>query len=239
MKKIGLSLIALLFAVVLLGQRTFNDPNAEVRNVSNFKGVRVATGIQLVLTQGETEAVAISAGSEEAKGRVVTEVEDGVLKIYIETKGLVLNFKKFKKPVKAWVSIKTVEKLAVSSGARMEIEGTVKADVLDLKVTSGSEFKGKIDVSLLNIDQGSGSDAWISGVAQKITASAGSGSELHAYDLITEKADVKVNSGASVQLTVNKEINATAGSGGEVSYKGNAEKRDVRTNSGGSVTHSK
>ncbi|NML20998.1 DUF2807 domain-containing protein [Pseudoflavitalea sp. G-6-1-2] len=239
MKKIGLSIAALLFTVVLLGQRTFNDPNAEVREVSNFKGVRVSTGIQLILTQGDTEACAVSVPEEEWRKKVITQVEDGILKIFVEHTGVTIRFKKFRKPIKAYVSIKTVEKLVASAGASMEIDGTVKSDALDLKVASGADFKGNIEVAFLKAESESGADVKISGVASKVDISGGSGSDFHGYDLITEKANVKVNSGASVKLTVNKEISATAGSGGDVLYKGNAVRTSVHTNSGGSVTNTK
>lgn len=239
MKKFGLSIAALLFTVVLLGQRTFNDPNAEVRNVSNFKGVRVSSGIQLVLTQGDTEACAVSVPEEEWKSKVITQVEDGILKIFVEHTGINSWFKKFKKPIKAYVSIKTVEKLVASAGASMEVEGTVRSEALDLKVASGADFKGNIDVAYLKAENESGGNVKISGTAQKAEVKGGSGSDFHGYDLITEKADIKVNSGASVKLTVNKEISATAGSGGDVTYKGNAARTAVHTNSGGSVSNKK
>ena len=56
MKNIFTTFFSLLIGVSLLAQSTFNDPNAEVRDVKGFHGIKVATGIQLVLTQGSTEA---------------------------------------------------------------------------------------------------------------------------------------------------------------------------------------
>lgn len=239
MKRIGLSLVALLFTVILLGQKTFNDPNAEVRDVKGFKGVNVATGIQLYITQDETEAVAISAETAEMKAKVKTVVQDGVLRIYIDNSGLDFKFKRLRKSVKAYVSIATVEKLGVSSGAVMQVEGTIKADKLELNAHSGGTFKGKVEVAALVVDHESGSMVKISGSAARVSVSGSSGSDFSGYDLITEKASVKVSSGASVKLTINKEVTAKASSGGELVYKGNATRNDVSTSSGGSVRNSK
>lgn len=239
MKKIGLSLAALLFTVVLLGQKTFNDPNAEVRDVKGFKGVNVATGIQLYLTQDATEAVAISAETAEARERVKTIVQDGVLRIFFENTGLKFKFKYLKKQVKAYVSIATVEKLGVSSGATMQVEGTIKADKLVLEAHSGGTFKGDVEAAALEVEHESGSVVKIAGSAARISVDGSSGSDFSGYGLVTEKATVKVSSGASVKLTINKELTATASSGGELVYKGNAARSNVTSNSGGSVRNSK
>ena len=53
--------LALFFPALLMAQKEINDPNAEARNVKGFHAVKVSTGIQLVLTQGTSEAVAVSA----------------------------------------------------------------------------------------------------------------------------------------------------------------------------------
>ncbi|WP_127130244.1 head GIN domain-containing protein [Pseudoflavitalea rhizosphaerae] len=239
MKRIGLSLAALLFTVVLLGQKTFNDPNAEVRDVKGFKGVNVATGIQLYITQDANEAVAISAESAEARQRVKTIVQDGVLRIFFENTGLKFKFKYLKKQVKAYVSIATVEKLGVSSGAVMQVEGAIKSDKLELDVQSGGTFKGNVEAASLDVENSSGAVVKIAGTAGRIAVDGSSGSDLSGYGLVTEKATVKVSSGASVKLTINKEVTAKASSGGELVYKGSAARSDVNTSSGGSVRNSK
>lgn len=239
MKRIGLSLAALLFAVVLLGQKTFNDPNAELRDVKGFKGVNVATGIQLYLTQDPSEAVAISAETPEARARVKTIVQNGVLRIFFENTGFNFKIKYLKKNVKAYVSIATVEKLEVSSGAMMQIEGTVKSDKLELEAHSGGTFKGNVDAAFLDVELASGSVVKIEGSAAKIALDGSSGSDFSGYGLITEKANVKVSSGASVKLTINKEVGAQVSSGGELVYKGGAARTEVHTSSGGSVRSSK
>jgi hypothetical protein len=56
MKKIILFfLMAAGFISPAFSQRTITDDNAEKRNVGNFHGIDVATGIKLILTYGETE----------------------------------------------------------------------------------------------------------------------------------------------------------------------------------------
>src|SRR6185503_14450751 len=70
----------------LLSQKTISDPNAEKRNVSGFHGINVGTGIKLILTEGKTEDVVVSADKIEHRDKIVTEVKGGILKIYYENK---------------------------------------------------------------------------------------------------------------------------------------------------------
>ena len=85
MKQIVLSTALMLAGVLAFAQNTkiINDPNAQKRNVGEFHGVQVGGGIELFLSQGTEEAVAVSANDPEIRDRIVTEVRDGVLHIHL------------------------------------------------------------------------------------------------------------------------------------------------------------
>src|SRR5688572_24294295 len=109
MKRIFLSLLfAAGFSGILFAQKTINDANAEKRNVGSFHGVEVATGIKLVLTQGNAEEVAVSASTTEYRDNIITKVENGILKIHYNYE-LKINRNKEKKELKAYVSYKTLD----------------------------------------------------------------------------------------------------------------------------------
>ena len=77
-------LIVLALCISLNAQKTINDPNAQVRSVSGYHGVAVSGSIELFLTQGNEESVVISADDTNLRDKVITEVDDGVLRIYLE-----------------------------------------------------------------------------------------------------------------------------------------------------------
>src|SRR5215210_1554209 len=91
MKKIFPLLSLLCITAFAFGQKTINDPNAEVRKVSSFTGVSVSGGIDLYLSQGD-EAVVVSAAKSEWRDKIKTEVVDGILKIGYDSKlGISIN----------------------------------------------------------------------------------------------------------------------------------------------------
>jgi hypothetical protein len=237
MKKILLSFLLIGTAVTAISQKTINDPNAEKRNVSGYHAIEVGGGIDLFLSQGD-EAVAVSASETRFRDKIVTEVVDGVLKIRYEyEKGLniQINGGGVKKKLKAYVSYKQLDKLRASGGSDVQIEGTLKAAKLDLSVSGGSDFNGKVDVDDLKAGASGGSDVHISGSAKKVDIHASGGSDFRGFDLVVENCTVDASGGSDISITANKELNVETSGGSDVHYKGTAVITNVKTSGGGSV----
>jgi len=235
MKKLLLSLITFLsLAVVAQDSKLIVDANATVRTLnSSFTGITVSSGIELYLTQGNEESIAVSASDEKFMDRFKTEVENGVLKIWYDNKGV--TWRSENKKLKAYVSFKTLNKLHGSSGCEVILKGSINAENLDMKFTSGSGFEGQVNAKQLTVQQNSGSEMNISGKADKITVEASSGAEFKGHDFAVEFCDAQASSGATVKISISKELNAKASSGGSIRYNGTALIRDISISSGGIV----
>lgn len=236
MKKFTVALLSLFFSVALLAQSAINDPNVQKREVKGFNAVKVSHGIELILTQGSEEAVAVSAAVTEDRDKIKTVVENGVLRIFYDHDSWKFWKNKGNKKLKAYVSIINIKGVDASSGSSVKVEGVLKSSDLDIEVSSGASFTGKVDAAKLNVDQSSGSVMNIAGTAGLLKVEGSSGSVFHGYELTVENGDADTSSGAVVQLTVKKELSAEASSGGSISYKGEGVIRTVKTSSGGSVS---
>ncbi len=233
MKKHGLLSLLLISFLGAFSQQTINDPSAEVRDAKGFHAIKVSSGIELLITQSNTEAVAVSASSTDYRDRIITKVENGVLKISFNNNPFRSGSNK---RLKAYVSFVKLDGLEVSSGASAKTDNEIKSPNLDLDVSSGATFNGKVEVNTLNVDQSSGSVIHISGAAGNLDVSGNSGSVFHGFDLTADNCSAETSSGSGVQVTVNKELTVEASSGGSVSYKGSGVIKSIRTSSGGSVS---
>ncbi len=237
MKKLFLAfLLVTSSCLCLFAQKTVNAPNAEKRAVSGFHGIEVATGIELTLTRGNAEEVAVSAANTEFRDKIVTKVENGILKIHYETKTGSINKKKETKDLKAWVSYKTLDKLYATTGAEVRIEGVLEANDLDMKANTGAEITGKVEVGSLKLDQSTGSKVNLTGKAGKLEAEGSTGSKFNGDEMSTTTCEVRVNTGARISVNAEKELQVKASTGGNVRYRGNAGIREIRTSTGGSVS---
>ena len=238
MQKMILLLAAYFTLSAAIAQKTvIKDPNAVLRTVGDFHAIHVSTGIRLFLTQGSEKAVAVSATTPEYRERIQTEVRNGVLHIYYDTeKWKWLDF--HGKELQVYVSCTTLDGLEASSGAKVEVDGTLKTGTFTMAFTSGSKFSGKVEATDLRIEQNSGAQSTIAGAAAHLKASATSGSHLHGFDLMAGECDVNANSGGSIDISVEKEMEVSAHSGGRIRYQGNGVIKEVHTSSGGSVKKS-
>lgn len=217
-------------------QKTINDANAEKRTVGSFHGIDVATGIELTLTKGTTEEVAVSASEAQFRDKIVTEVRNGILRIHYETKSGAINKKNESKRLRAYVSYKSLDLLHVSTGAEANIDGVLEATTFELKANTGGLVKAEINIGTLTVDQNTGSKITLTGKVDKLEAEGDTGSKFMGENLVTNTCFVKMSTGAGIHISVDKELNVKADTGGYIKYKGNAGIREIKTNTGGYVS---
>lgn len=237
MKKPFLSLLLVAGLITTsFAQKTINDANAEKRTVGSFHGIDVATGIELTLTKGTTEEVAVSASEIEYRDKIVTEVVNGILKIHYETKTGAINKKNESKHLRAYVSYKSLDLLHVTTGAEANVDGVLEATTFELKANTGGLVKAEMNIGTLTVDQNTGSKITLTGKVDKLEAEGDTGSKFMGENLTTNTCVVEMSTGAGIYISVEKELNVKADTGGYIKYKGNAGIREIKTNTGGYVS---
>jgi hypothetical protein len=105
-----------------------------------------------------------------------------------------------------------------------------------MNVNTGATMKGEINIGDLDVDQNNGSIVTLTGDAGKLNVDGDTGSMFEGIDLKANNCNVTASTGAGVYITVSKELNVKANTGGFVKYKGDAGIREIKTNTGGSVS---
>jgi hypothetical protein len=218
----ALSAVFAVMGLLSFGQtgKVINDRNAEKREVKGFHAISISSGIDLYLSQGNEEGVAVSSSDPSTQRRIRTEVVDGVLKIYLDTEGSHWGWSN--RNMKAYVSFKELNELRASGGSDVYAEDGIKAEKLAIHLSGGSDLKAKTNVGTLAITATGGSDVYISGTAASLSVEATGGSDLHGFDLVTDVCNVTATGGSDIKIGVNKELNVTASGGSDVYYKGTA-----------------
>jgi hypothetical protein len=215
-------------------QTTFNDLNAEKRTVGSFHGVEVSTGIALYLGEGQSEDVAVSASTPEFRNKIITKVEDGILKIYYENKNA-FNTKRVNKELKAYVSYKTLDKLEATTGADIHFTGALNVPVISMTASTGGNIQGEIKSDRLSIHQSTGSNIQLNGSVQTMDAEGSTGSHFRGQELKAASCKANVSTGAHIELNAEKELTVTASTGGVIRYKGEAGAKSISKSTGGKI----
>jgi hypothetical protein len=231
MKKI-LFCCCLLSSLLSFAQKTIYDANAVLREGKGYEAIEVSDGIDLFISYGE-EAIAVSASETKYRDKIKTVVQNGILKISYDEKGISWNTKR---NLKAYVSFKKLTALAASGGSDINVDGSIKGNELTIEISGGCDFKGRVDVNKLTIDQSGGSDVNISGTASKVSISASGGSDFNGSSLITDFCDADASGGSDVEITANKEITAKASGASDISYKGAASLIESKSSGASNVS---
>ncbi len=201
---------------------------SEERKAGYFNAVKVSSGIDVYLTQGQKESITVEA-DDNIHEYIVTEVRDNTLKVY--SKAIIRKAE----AKKVYVTIKDVEKISASSAGDVYGETLIKADKLSLSASSAGDIKLKVEVTRLKCRISSSGDIDLEGVADELEADLSSAGDLKAYDLITRIADVSTSSAGDAWITVTEKLRARASSAGDIYYKGNPQQVDAHSSSAGGI----
>jgi Putative auto-transporter adhesin, head GIN domain len=235
MKKI-IMLMAVLPICALVMAQQINDPNAEVRDVKNFTGIKISSAFDVYLNQSNVDAVAVSASEQKYRDRIKVSVENGILSVgYDNEKGGWKGWNNDKTKLKVYISFKQLNSLKVSGACDVKAAGTIKSDELSINF-SGDLKDVKLDVNKLNIELTGASDVSITGRATNLKLSCTGASDFKGYELATDYSDVSATGASSIKITVNKELSVRATGASDVHYKGAGMIREVKSTGASSVS---
>lgn len=220
MKKIFAGILTMVIVSGVAAQKTIvNDANAEKREVPSFSGISVSSAINIYISQGDEDGIAVSASEIKYRDRIKTEVKNGVLSISYSNEGM--HWATGNKKLKAYISFKNINKLTASGACDVFVNGVLKADKLDLRLSGASDMKGAVDIESLDASISGASDMTISGKIGSLHIEANGASDLKNYDLVVQSCDAEASGASDIRITVEKELNARASGASDIIIRGN------------------
>jgi hypothetical protein len=219
------SLIFSLFTLLAMAQES------EVRNVGSFSGIKAAEGIDVYLKKGDKESVKVEVTGTRISN-VITEISGSYLKIHMREGNYRNN------DVDVYVTYVNLEKLSCSSAANVFSEEVIRADELEMSVSSAGSIDIKLEAGEVEVDASSSGEAELQGKVRFLRIDVSSAGEVDAYDLEAEKVSVNASSAGTAKVNAVKELEAEASSAGSIRYRGNPARSITNASSGGSVKKS-
>jgi hypothetical protein len=218
-------------------------------NVADFQGIEVSGGFDVILVQGNTEELTLSA-QENLFEYIVAKVDHGVLKIYTENNVWPT------KPMKARIVFKSINSLRVSGGGDVTCETPVNVPNLDVNISGGGDFSTVVNTGELGCHISGGGDATINGSMKNLDLELSGGGDINSEasaemiscqisgggdfsfkgrDKVTE-ASVNITGGGDLDLNLNVEkIKCSVSGGGDATLSGEASELELVLNGGGDV----
>ena len=220
------------FIVIILtmsGMLSAFAQQSETRNIGPFSGVKASEGIDVYLKSGDKEAVKVEVSGSVTLSDVLTEISGSYLKIHMK-EGNHRNI-----DVKVYVTYVKLDKLSASSAGSIYSDGKIKSGSMEISASSAGVIEIAVESDELSASSSSAGDIEITGKVRSLVAESSSAGQIDADELEAESVEVEASSGGSAKVFVTKKLDANASSGGSVRYRGNPEKSNTESSSGGSV----
>jgi len=218
MQKVFFSLLLIIAGFTVNAQNVVHDENAQVRTVASFSKIEISSAINLYLSQGTTQGVAVSSEDPNAISKIRTEVKNDVLKIYVEN-GAWNGWNWGNKHLRAYVTFTTLEKLDASGACSVELTDPITVGNFNLELSGASNMKGTITGQDINFELSGASNAKINFTANAFAISQ-SGASNFKGNMTSEKADFDLT-GASVTEVEGTTASLIISAGGASNFKGN------------------
>lgn len=237
MKNLILKSIVFIFVVVLsigAGYAQKVKGNGKViektRNVGNFDGVGVSGSFDVFLVKGQEGKIEITV-EENLEPYLITEVKDGTLKIKWK-KGV--NIRTTKNTVLT-VHFNDLSGLALAGSGDIIGKDKIVTENLGLAIAGSGDIKISTDAKKIGAAISGSGDMKLSGTSTHFDAKVAGSGDIDAYDLVTDKAELKISGSGSIGTNVEKEIIARISGSGDIKYKGNPPIEDVKVSGSGTI----
>ena len=195
----------------------------EDRHLSGFNAVGLGGSFDVYITQGSTESVKVEA-PENILSHIITEVDNGVLKIYNKNDSfhwgdLFGNHQK----IAVYVVAKDLNAISVSGSGDIFFKEGIRTNTLRLKVSGSGDMIGRVEVRSLETGISGSGDVKISGRADNSAVSVSGSGDFEGRGLITENTTVRVSGSGDASINASGSISAAISGSGDVRYTGGAK----------------
>ena len=209
----------------------------EDRHLTGFHAVDVGGSFDVYITQGSSESVKVEA-PDEIISHIITEVDNGVLKIYNKNDrnfhwgDLFGNHKK----VVVYVVAKDLNAIAVSGSGDVYFKEGIRTNSLKLKVSGSGDMYGRVEVKNLESGISGSGDVKLVGRAESSAVSVSGSGDFEARGLVTVNTLVHVSGSGDASVNASGSISASVSGSGDVRYTGGAKSVSSSKSGSGDVS---
>jgi hypothetical protein len=219
MKKFFLIAVAstlLLASCITGGTRGSGHVISKQFNETGFKNIDISSVMKVYLKQGD-------------KYEVKVEAEDNILDLMEVTKDgdkLEIGFRNSisvspTKDIVIYITAPDFHELSASGAGGYVSEGTIKTSEISLDLSGATKVKLALDVTSVKVDASGASEIILSGNTQSLEVDGSGSTDVSAFDLKSQMADIGISGSGSAKVQVEKNLKVEISGAGDVVYKGN------------------
>ncbi|MEM6724522.1 MAG: DUF2807 domain-containing protein, partial [Bacteroidota bacterium] len=142
---------------------------------------------------------------------------------------------KHKHNVRIRVYFRQLHRVSAKASAVVYSANDMQTSHFHMDAHSGAEIELTVFAENVIAKASEGAEVRVNGSTKSLETKAGTGGEVHAFDLQSDYTYARATTGGMVYVIANKFIEAKSNLGGEVEYKGDPEESRTNTSLGGDV----
>lgn len=199
------------------------------RSIQSFSEINISGVFDVILTQGDKEAVSVETDSNLQEYILVEN--DGSSLILKNKK---VKIKKSTKMV-VHVTVKDLSKIQSTGVGDVTCDNTIKSNTLDLVMNNVGDTKLDLDCQTLNVTYKGVGDCILSGKATTSKIKYAGVGNLKAFDLQVGTMNITHTGVGDANIHVFQDLTLDFRGVGDVNFKGNPEKKEIKKAGVGAV----
>ncbi|KQB42246.1 head GIN domain-containing protein [Flavobacterium aquidurense] len=206
---------------------------SETRTTSDYDVIKVSGSFDVDLVAGK-EGKIIVKGEENLVAAVKVEVENNILKIYVE-KGSNIR-PSIGKKIEITVPFQKISEVNLSGSGNIMSKDAIKTDKFSAKLAGSGNFNLDVDSNTLELNLSGSGNIRLKGTSDSLTTKLAGSGNIDTTNLKAKNADVNVSGSGNSRINCIERLTARIAGSGDIKYTGNPEKRDVKVSGSGSIS---
>jgi len=198
------------------------------RNLENFNEVKVFNKLDITLIKSKENRVEITGIKRK---EVVVKQIGNLLKIRMSLDNIWDN----DHSTKVTVYYNQINKIDVNEGAKVKVQGVLKAKNLDIRVQEGAIMKATIDANYIFAKAITGGEIKAKGKVNEQEIVINAGGQYYGNGLVSKNTQVKISAGGLAEVFAKNYCKANTNAGGTVKIYGNPREMDTQKLLGGKI----
>ncbi|HVE60620.1 MAG TPA: head GIN domain-containing protein [Chitinophagaceae bacterium] len=187
------------------------------RNLGNFSGLEVSGPMKVYISQSPSSSIKIEA-DENLMEYIETEKDGNYLDISTR-RGYNL---RPRAGIKIYITAPSFERLAVTGSGELRTQTKISSNKnIETSVTGSGDIILDIDAPEISSNITGSGNIRVNGTTKTFLSEVTGSGEIHAFDLLSETANVEISGSGDVEIFASKQLNVTIAGSGDVKYKGN------------------
>ena len=202
----------------------------KTRSVASFEAISIGGSFDVNLID-DTEGKITIEGEENIIPYIITEVENGTLKVKFKKN---LNIRTTEKLV-VTIGFNTINSIAIGGSGNVNVLKKIITEKMSLSLGGSGNIKAAIKATAIKTSIGGSGNIQLAGSTQNLKCSIAGSGNIKAYNLKTKEVKASIAGSGNIKITVSDKIKASVVGSGSIYYKGSPEFIDTKSVGSGDV----